>query len=427
MLENRLILPETTMKVKSLRLRNIRCFKDLTLELDGKSALLVGDNGDGKSTVLRSLAMGLCDESSASALFRELYGEFIREGCRQKGVIKVDLTDRTDTPDRHESNHFRTKTTITPLEDFERVDQKLFQIGEDTKKDNIPPGEFPWNRIFATGYGPGIRVHGTTDHDYYFAGDALYPLFVYDTPLQNPELAIRRISSPDGQNHAAEILDALKIMLQRILQLESKDSINLTKTGITVKTHKSEQHLSSSGDGYHATVTWVLDLLSWWYLRGASDITDIDGIVFIDEIEQHLHPRWQRNIMQLLQESFPNVQFIATTHSPLVASGCEGIPVHRLNGGEHRVEHPFGWRAEEVYEMMGLPTSRAESFVKILQEYQELDYKCLQSGQLSAKDDKRLHNLREHLAMLPTGDPVHLVTDLENIARLTKAPSKKET
>jgi len=58
--------------------------------------------------------------------------------------------------------------------------------------------------------------------------------------------------------------------------------------------------------------------------------------------------------MGLLTRSFPHVQFIATTHSPLVASGCEGIPVHRLADGVHSVEHPFGWLAEDVYRMMGL-------------------------------------------------------------------------
>ena len=418
MLENRLILPETTMKVKSLHLRNIRCFKDLTLKLHGKSALLVGDNGDGKSTVLRSLAMGLCDESSTSALLRDLSGEFVREDCAQ-GVIKVALED-------HKGPCLRTKTTIKSLPGFEGIEQKLAQLQKGANKE-IGQGDFPWKKIFATGYGPGIRVRGSMDYDDYRAVNALYPLFVYDQPLQNPELAIRRLVAPRGEEHdSVQALESLKDLLQYILQLEEKDDFELRKSGIFVKIRGSKQPLSASGDGYHSTVTWVLDLLSWWYLRGLGNLTDIDGIVFIDEIEQHLHPRWQRNIMQLLQESFPNVQFIATTHSPLVASGCEGIPVHRLNGGEHRVEHPFGWRAEEVYEMMGLPTSRAESFVKILQEYQELDYKCLQSGQLSAKDDKRLHNLREHLAMLPTGDPVHLVTDLENIARLTKTPSKKE-
>ena len=230
-----------------------------------------------------------------------------------------------------------------------------------------------------------------------------------------------------ASSDSANILRGVRGLLKRILQLESKDSVRLTKAGIAVKTRRGQYPLSSLGDGYRSTITLVLDLLSWWYLRGSGDLTDIDGIVLIDEIEQHLHPRWQRNIMQLLTESFPNVQFLATTHSPLVASGCEHIPVHRLNDGDYREERPFGWRAEEVYQMMGIPTSRAESFTKTLQEYQQLDYERLRKGELSTKKQTRLHNLREQMTMLPADDPVRLATELKNLAKFAKASSRRKS
>ena len=403
------------MKVTKLRLKDIRCFEKLTLELNGKSALLVGDNGDGKSTVLRSLAMGLCDDSSASALFRDLYGESVRQGSKQ-GMVEVELRDRI--------RRFQTRTTIRSLRRFERVYQALYQLRKSTRPKKLKQADFPWHRIFAAGYGPGIRVQGTADYDYYLTVDALYPLFVYDRPLQNPELVIRRLVAPQGAVHgSAKILHALKSLLQRVLQLESNDSVQLTRTGIFVRTSRGQHPLSSLGDGYRSTITWVLDLLSWWYLRGSADLTDIDGVVLIDEIEQHLHPRWQRNIMQLLTQSFPNVQFLATTHSPLVASGCEGIPVHRLNKGEHSVQNPFGWRAEDVYQMMGLSTSRARSFTKqVLEKYQRLDNKRL-SRPLSSEEAEQFGLLRKQLTMLPADDPVRLATELENLAQLTKASS----
>ena len=172
----------------------------------------------------------------------------------------------------------------------------------------------------------------------------------------------------------------------------------------------------------------MLDLLSWWYLSGSRSVTRVNGVVLIDEIEQHLHPRWQRNIMQLLTKSFPYVQFLATTHSPLVASGCEHIPVHRLNDGEHREVRPFGWRAEEVYQMMGvLPTSRAESFMQILQEYQRLDNKRLHGGKFSPKEKASFRSLRKQVDMMPGTDPVRLVKELENLARLAKESSQRES
>ncbi len=406
------------MKVTKLGLTNIRCFRELTIELNGKSALLIGDNGDGKSTVLRSLAMGLCDDSSASALFRDLYGESVRKESKQ-GTIEVELEDGTAC--------FRTETTISALPQFERVDQELKKLADGAQWTSLDQASFPWEEIFAAGYGPGVRVHGTADYDYYLAVDALYPLFVYNRPLQNPELVIRRLVAPRGEQHdSAEILGALKNLLRGILQLESSDSIQLTETGIAIKNGQGLHPLSSLGDGYHSTVTWVLDLASWWYLRESPNPTDIDGIVLIDEIEQHLHPRWQRNIMQLLTQSFPHLQILATTHSPLVASGCEHIPVHRLNNGEHSVVEPYGWRAEEVYEMMDLPTSRAESFAGILQEYQQMDDKRLHGRAFSPEEEERFRHLHGQLEKMPGTDPVRLAMELENIARLAEGSPNRD-
>ena len=77
------------MYIKRLYLKNIRCFKEITIDFEGhgSSILILGNNGDGKSTILKSLAMGLCDESSTAALFRELPGETVRRKKRQKEEI----------------------------------------------------------------------------------------------------------------------------------------------------------------------------------------------------------------------------------------------------------------------------------------------------------------------------------------------------
>lgn len=407
------------MKINRVSLTNIRCFDELEIQLDGKSALIIGDNGDGKSTVIRSLAMGLCDESSAAALFRDLHGETVRKR-HKSGRIEVDLSDRV--------GDFRTLTEIKSLKTWERVEQTVSQRSLRSKRlRKLRQREFPWNRIFAAGYGPGIRVHGTADYDYYLTVDAVYPLFRYDAPLQNPELIVRRLvdaARQDGQGGARAadtVLTSIKTLLKNVLQLDDKDQVELTRIGITVRGRWGRSELSSLGDGYRSTVTWILDLLSWWFLRTSrarrsNGPVAIRGIVLIDEIEQHLHPRWQRNIMRLLTDSFPHVQFIATTHSPLVASGCEGIPVHRLARGEHSVEHPFGWLAEDVYQMMGLPTSRAEELAKRLSTFEQLDLKRLR-GRATGSDLAVLKNIRRHLDRMPQDDPVRLISELKNLRK----------
>ena len=412
--------------VTRLILNDIRCFEHLDISFNNGigSAVVIGDNGDGKSTILRSLAMGICDQSSASALFRELHGEYVRTGSA-KGYGSIDV--RLGLRGRES---FRIVTTIKSLKAFERVEQKLFRISGKQRKP-LTQDEFPWHRIFASGYGPGIRVQGTSEFDSHLTVDAVYPLFRYDVLLQNPELIIRRLIDAVRRKHdgkrAVAALNQIKGLLARLLQLDGPRQISLEPTGIYVKESSGKVGLSALADGHRGMVTWVLDLVSWWFLyrqqwnsrrrSTTAGLLDVHGVVLIDEVEQHLHPRWQRNILRLLTDSFPHVQFVATTHSPLVASGCEGIPVIRLGGGTHDVIEPFGWLAEDVYEAMGVPSSRAEPFrQKFLAEFTRLDLKRLR-GLATPSDRRRLSTLRRKLDRLPGTDPLRLTTEIANIRR----------
>lgn len=364
------------MYIKRLYLENIRCFKELEINFDypGSSILIVGDNGEGKSTLLRSLAMGLCDESSASALFRELSGEFVRRKFDQKSVekgafgqIEIDLIS-----DEDEGHSQKIVTKITSLETFERVSQyeKAYRVGGPDPT-HLNQDFFPWDKIFVTGYGAGSRTQGTADVQHYLAVDAVYPLFRYDVPLQNPELVMRRLieaarksrrSEKEQNKREAKMLDTIKKMLSPLLNLEDSDKLHLTPTGIEIEGRWGRSELGELGDGYKATVIWVLDFISWWFLRvnarGGWKIDNIKGVVLIDEIEQHLHPRWQRQILSMLKKTFPKVQFIATTHSPLCAAGaadlgeknCKIIRLKQTNGSVTKsiLPLPYGFRADQI-------------------------------------------------------------------------------
>ena len=59
-----------------------------------------------------------------------------------------------------------------------------------------------------------------------------------------------------------------------------------------------------------------------------------DGVILIDEVDLHLHPSWQRSLCERLIQTFPNCQFILTTHSPLIISDCKNILVYMLIDGE---------------------------------------------------------------------------------------------
>lgn len=418
----------TPLYLRRLRLADIRLFEDLEIlfESPGQSILLIGDNGEGKSTVLRSLAMGICDQSSASALFRELHGEYVRIGSKKgKGTIDIELEGRA-------GESFRIVTEIKSLHTFERVEQTLYERRSGRTR-KLSQDEFPWQRIFASGYGPGIRSQGTTDFDYYLTVDAVYPLFRYDVLLQNPELVIRRVidaARKKGNRRADQVLSQIKGLLAHVLQLDKPDDVYLEEDGIQVRAAPGKIGLSALSDGYRGTVTWLMDLVSWWWLFrrdwASPTFLKVPGIVIVDEVEQHLHPRWQRDIMRLLRESFPRVQFVAATHSPLVASGSRNMPLIRLrrDGAMERLD-TFGWLAEDVYEAMGIPSSRAEPFRReVLTVFSELDLKRL-AGKATPQDLRRLREARRELDRLPGDDPWRLATEIRNIRRaLTKELNK---
>jgi predicted ATP-binding protein involved in virulence len=409
------------MYIKRIVLKNIRCFENLEISFDknGQSALILGDNGDGKSTLLKSLAMGLCDESSAAGLQRELPGELVRKSSK-RGMIILELEGK--------KGKYKIQTSIKSLKAFERVQQTVYLNG---KKSN--QNLFPWQDIFVCGYGPGRQTKGTDDLDEYIAIDAVYTLFRYYEPLQNPELAVwrlvekaRRRAGSDREkqaDYAKQMLEQIRELLKHVLNLDQKDEVFITPTGIEIKGHWGRNKLSTLGDGYRATVTWVMDFLSWRMLSGKSlDPLTMSGIVLVDEIEQHLHPRWQINIMKLLQEAFPRIQFIATTHSPLVASGSEHCAVYALKQGQKEIiKSVYGWLAEDVYYEMGLTAgSRPPDFQnKVLNEFKKLSLKKIK-GTASKYENKRLSGLRKKLMYLPEGDPIALTSEINNITTFLK-------
>jgi len=413
------------MYLKKITLKNIRCFKkfEMTFDKKGESALILGDNGDGKSTLLKSLAIGLCDESSAAGLHRELPGELVQKFSKEKeGRIIIEL--------ENEKQKYKIETIIKSFPAFEFIKQKVYLNGEPSDQKS-----FPWSDIFVCGYGPGRQTQGTADLEEYTAIDAVYTLFRYYEPMQNSELAIRRLvekaRSRVGKNNPKEkekraerMLDRIRDLLKHVLNLGEKDIIFITPTGIDIKSHWGRNKLSSLGDGYKATVTWVMDFLSWRMLSGKSlDPLTMTGIVLIDEIEQHLHPRWQINIMRLLQESFPKIQFIASTHSPLVASGCKHCNIISLQHGYAKEEkNVYGWLPEDVYrEIMGLSEQRPAEFIEMIGRYGNLYKKSFINNKLSPSEKKELRNIRSRLGrQLPESDPVTATTKINSITNYLK-------
>ena len=135
---------------------------------------------------------------------------------------------------------------------------------------------------------------------------------------------------------------------------ESSDSLH---NYVKFQTKDGWFRYTQLGYGYQSMLSWVIDLCKRMFDNyPLSDNPLHEGaVVLVDEIDLHLHPKWQRDIISFLSAAFPNVQFIVTTHSPLVIQSMSNVNLYVLHREGDHVEiekSPYsnfsGWTVEEI-------------------------------------------------------------------------------
>jgi predicted ATP-binding protein involved in virulence len=135
-------------------------------------------------------------------------------------------------------------------------------------------------------------------------------------------------------------------------------------------------------------------------------VINVAGVVLIDEIDAHLHPTWQTRIGQWFTHYFPNLQFIVTTHSPLICRACEKGSIWRLAApgndrisgevtGEDKDKLIYG-DVLDAYEtdVFGAKITRGEEGREKQDEYRSLVYKENYGQKMSADEKKQLKHLK---------------------------------
>jgi len=183
--------------------------------------------------------------------------------------------------------------------------------------------------------------------------------------------------------------------------------------------------------GYRTLIAWVVDLAYRLFERYPDSPNPLaePAIVLVDEIDLHLHPKWQRSLMSYLTERFPNTQFIVTAHSPLIVQAATDANIVLLRReGDHvvidnDVEAIRGWRIDQVLtsDLFGLETARPPEYDELLAERNRI----LGKAKLTAKDRKRLKELDSAIGDLPTGETPEEIEAMD-IIRETAAALKQQ-
>jgi energy-coupling factor transporter ATP-binding protein EcfA2 len=181
-------------------------------------------------------------------------------------------------------------------------------------------------------------------------------------------------------------------------------------------------HINSLGLGYRTAIAWMVDLSVRLFRRypQSPDPLAEPAIVLVDEIDLHLHPKWQRTIMDFLSDRFPNTQFIVTAHSPLVVQAAQDANIVLLRREGDRVvidndpEIIRNWRVDQVLtSVFELPTSRPPQIESALHRREEI----LSKAHLTAEDEAELSALAQKIGSLPTAESIEDIKAMHIIRR----------
>lgn len=410
----------------SLTVENFRCFGPAqTLDLsrgDNRPApwtIILGENGIGKTTLLQCLATFQPEAHLGQGPFDD--EPVVRLGVNWNNFQALGFSnDNKKNLKRHVrivceictgealDNNFDTAYQTTNL----KILAGSNQLNSFTSTSNDVSG------LICYGYGASRRM-GRASLSEQRTEDTTASLFSDDVDLINAEEWLLQADyaarASKTSTRAAERRDQVIAILKALLPDVEEIRFRVAEEEISAPTVEFQTpygwvRLKDLSLGYRTLLTWMVDLASRLfdrYPKSANPLAE-PAVVLVDEIDLHLHPRWQRTLLSFLSARFPNTQFIATAHSPLVVQAAEDANIVLLRReGDHvlidnDVERIKNWRVDQILtsELFGLDTARPPQVGPALQERQ----KILAKARLTKADEKRLADLEAQIGELPTGE-----------------------
>jgi predicted ATP-binding protein involved in virulence len=303
------------MFLRRIHLENFRCFSDLELDFGNgssnrKHTLVLGENGTGKSNLLK--AIGLV--TSGSSALGELLGEarsWIQNGKRDC-LISATITT-AQNQERNLSLVIRRSDTLATL--IQNNKESLSQIDSALN--------YSQRSYFVLALGASRRLTSKSRNK--------SPENFYETRRANNVATLfnRDASLNSLENWAIDLdyrkdrrgLDIVKSSFRACLPGASFHRIDKKSRQLIFKTADGLVPLEFLSDGYQNMASWLGDLLFrvTSSFENYRDPMKARGLLLIDEIDLHLHPSWQRQLLEFFKSKLPYFQLIATTHSPLTA------------------------------------------------------------------------------------------------------------
>lgn len=314
--------------------------------------ILLGENATGKSSILQAIALALMGQENCNKLDLDA-SSFVRKARGvSSGEVKVYLTSLKD-----------------PI---------ILYFSKQSEKFKTDPKD---PQVLILGYG-STRLLPKSDHNW----ETLEP-YKNLKSLFDPHTKLKNVKSwlADTSKVSTRKFDSIAIALKKLLMLEEEDIIKRREHRLYVKQFDNLFSFDELSDGYQSVTVLALDIMMAMAEKWES-IEDAEGMVFIDEIEVHLHPQWKIKIIDLFREVFPRIRFMMTTHDPLCLRGAYPGEVHILTRNVdtkeieiNQFDVPKGVYIDELLtgEWFMMSSTLDKDTSRLFEEYKEL---ILQKG-----------------------------------------------
>lgn len=358
------------MYIEKVKIENYRALKNVELEFSQGINLIIGDNGTGKTSILEAIIVVLGGYLSGIT------------GATAKGILQTDVRYEVNRKDgiNNTRQYFAPVTIVCDV--------------------NINGKKYSWERIREDEGGKSrtkTRGYMISKHAMSEANnqEAILPVLGY----RSAEFGVSQFNRKDAgsalksklgdrrcgyigcmdslmnynfilewcrgmseeeyyQEKKIPVYEAFKncvsSLLQKIEDTDEKMSIRYHKffKDMILEENGTIKPISELSAGYKAILYLTMDISFRIAMLNPqeTDFKNVPGIVLIDELDMHLHPKWQWNVLDALKETFPKVQFIIATHSPIFLSSCKGAKLLLIDD-EQKVHYPseaFAYSVNDV-------------------------------------------------------------------------------
>lgn len=376
------------MKITRLALDNVRAFREAEFAFNPGFNLIIGINGAGKSTALD--AIRFCGSHLMTALRKMPFKPFgfsledIHGNAQlAEAALHLSFGDGADAFVR--LREWREEVAAESMENVERLRREIIETARPRDRlrnqlrelqDTLSPADpiyfYPSEQELAARTkrerSAPLMVHYSTSRSYYRdrkerAAASSPDQAAYYESLTSSTLNLRLFAEwlraqealakerQKSADLAAQMNKAVAVFLPGYSHLRPADDGSST---VLIDHNGMSLSVRQLSDGERSVLALILDIakrLSQANPQLDDPLTSAEAVVLIDEIDLHLHPQWQRKIVSNLEKTFPNCQFIATTHSPQVIGEVPHDKIQVIKDGTiYSPERSFGIDSSRVLE-----------------------------------------------------------------------------